>query len=273
MDKQDLGSRVDHVNANLTQSRFNTSSSIQGHMDCLVREERSTAFLCRQIIKIGVMSGCDRVEYRIHPNVFSWSSSSVLNLKSRSSLYARAYDWTSESIDANPSPLVDLGSRNASIQCALRLRNGTLHGIGVSLLLSDQTVDLGFSFSPTSFHRFKLLTGGFGLLPGGHRKIVRVDPATMYLNECFSADEGQNDSKGRYPPSSGSGSACRSVCGGFLLVFGLTLLKLAFYIADAPYGAHSHGSRILYCSVGLLSIVCTWQGVNLILELLYHRNY
>jgi IS1 family transposase len=81
--------------------------------------------------------------------------------------------------------------------------------------------------------------------------------------ESHNARVSENDSKTSNPPSGGCGSAACCICGCLLVVFGFALLKLSFYIADAPYGMHSWRSRLLYFGFGLCAVICIWQGLNL----------
>jgi hypothetical protein len=145
--------------------------------------------------------------------------------------------------DSDPRSLVSARSFDAGIEAPLRFFDGGFHS------------------------RSEAFIGGYDP--------VRLRPAAMHFCKLKSQQEdgsaggkSQEKSEKSYPFCRGCSDPRRLVGGSFLLLLGYALLSFAFYVADAPYGAHSFGSRLLYWSIGGVSFVCICQGANLIFELM-----
>jgi len=91
-------------------------------------------------------------------------------------------------------------------------------------------------------------------------KIVRISTPSVYLPQCQCTEYRKRKGEPSHPESSSGCSAHCFISGGFSFLLGATLLKLAFYIADAPYAAHWWGFRPPYLGCGLCAVVCVWQA-------------
>ena len=58
------------------------------------------------------------------------------------------------------------------------------------------------------------------------------------------------------------GSPGRFLFGCLSFILGATLMKLAFYISEAPYGAQTWGWRCLYLGCGLCAVICLFFAVR-----------
>jgi IS1 family transposase len=124
----------------------------------------------------------------------------------------------------------------------------------------------GLDFHPCSLVYARSVDGRFG-------KIVRVISARDHFIQSEEPNASQYNSEDSYPNRSIGSSPSRLVCGCLMFVLGFVFMKLAFYIADAPYGAHWWGSRSLYVGCGFLSVVCIWQSINLTMGFIVARKH
>ena len=120
--------------------------------------------------------------------------------------------------------------------------------------------------SSSRSHIFRLLllkSKRLGLIDGGLGKLSGIGTALVNFVKGYGANDGQDNGKDGNPDCGNGGTPGRLVCGIFSFLLGAALMKLSFYFADAPYGTHWWGSRLLYLGVGFCSVLCIWLGVHL----------
>jgi hypothetical protein len=140
---------------------------------------------------------------------------------------------------------------------------------------SSGCISSAFGSIGASLRRFRKLLRPIGLRLGGNRQVMSINSTpphfpklTSQNQESSAGKESQDKGESGHPFCGGCGNPRRLVGGRLLFLFGCVLLQLAFYVVDAPYGAHWFGSRLLYWSIGTASFICICQGVNLVFELL-----
>lgn len=121
-----------------------------------------------------------------------------------------------------------------------------------------------------------LVVGSFIWLTGHHdcgdagTKQQNSHRDVRYIESAFVANPAKGvkaQSPGGYKPKIASrGSAGHLIGGGLVFVFGFivgsALMKLSFYLADAPYGTHTWRSRSLYLCCGLISVIYLFFSVR-----------
>jgi len=202
----------------------------------------------------------------------SWSPATVLRSKFRGENLANLNIVSQcNRSNANPWPFGNLQGTLCDIGGTFRLCSQPIGCLGLVGSLPDEVIGFGDRFGQLAHLRL----GFVGLLASGGGKFVRINSAPAHFPKltsqdevCPTCDKSQYKSEKSHPFCSGCGDPRRLVGGCFLFFSGYVLLSFAFYISDAPYGAHSWGSGSLYFSIGLAAFACVCQGVNLIFELL-----
>ena len=225
----------------------------------------------RPLIEVGIKG--DDTRYCL----YSGSSSSILIVNPDHQWCVDGWDtsWESGSFSnsEHPSTLLIASCSNAGIQRSFTLLSARfkrlLRIVGHPLLLSDHSFGGLADFVSGGEHVrhfLSLSVSGLGQSVGIKSTFVHLPELILQYPDRESASRSQYERKNSHPDRR-HGSATRSLIGGCLvLLFGSSLVRLAFYIADEPDPPIL--TMCLYYGVGIAAFAFMFQGIYLIVKLL-----